>query len=103
MLPSLWPGDVLLVRQCACSEILPGQIVQYVRDGQFITHRLAGYRGGHLVMRGDRNAYDDTPVTEGQILGRVVSIERHGRAVDPAFTPLRRVAVWFLRRSDLLA
>jgi hypothetical protein len=102
MLPSLWPGDILLVRYCHAAELQPGQIVQYVRDGLLIAHRVAGSQDGHWLARGDRNVYTDPPLAEAQILGRVVSIERHGREIDPAFNSGSRLAAWFLRRSDLL-
>jgi signal peptidase I len=103
MLPSLWPGDILLVRRCRAAELQPGQIVQYMRDGLLIAHRIAGSQGSHWLARGDRNVYIDPPLSDAQILGRVVWIERHGRKVDPGFTSGRRLAAWFLQRSDLLA
>jgi len=102
MLPSLWPGDILLVRHCRAAELQPGHIVQYMRDGLLVAHRMAGSQGGHWLARGDRNVFDDPPLSEAQILGRVVSVERHGRLIDPAFNHVRRLAAWFLRRSDLL-
>jgi hypothetical protein len=102
MLPSLWPGDIVLVRRCAFSELHQGQILQYIRSGLLITHRVAGKGGCDVLAQGDCNAHPDAPVTEAEIVGRVVSVERNGCPVDPAFTPLRRISAWFLRRSDLL-
>jgi len=103
MLPSLWPGDILLVRRCRPAELQPGHIVQYVRDGLLIAHRLDAVCGSHWLARGDRNAYGDPPIFEEQVLGRVVSVERHGHPIDPSLNPVMRLAAWFLRRSDLLA
>jgi signal peptidase I len=103
MLPTLWPGDILLVRRCAADELQPGQIVQYIRDGLPIAHRMVGSRGGHWLARGDCNRYTDPPISGNQMLGRVVSIERNGRFIDPALNRARRLAGWFLRRSEVLA
>ena len=44
---------------------------------------------------------NDAPVDEEQVLGRVVSISRNGRAIGLEFTRTRRMAAWVLRRSDL--
>jgi hypothetical protein len=37
-----------------------------------------------FVLRGDAALACDEPVEPGQVLGRVVSVQRHGRRLDPS-------------------
>ena len=109
MLPSVWPGDLLTVRRQSFSEFRRGQIVLYERgaseNADLVAHRIVDFSGDRgprqLITRGDSLPYDDAPVHEDQILGRVVSISRNGRPIDLDFTRSRRIAAWVLRRSDL--
>ena len=101
MLPSVWPGDVLTVRRQSFSESRVGQIVLCSRGGQLMAHRIVSVEADRLITRGDSLPYNDAPVHEDQILGRVVSIARNRRPISPDFTLRRRMAAWLLRRSDL--
>ncbi len=118
MLPSVWPGDLLTVRRQSFSEFMNGEIVLYEREAGentltrpygpaspggrgFVAHRVVGRRGRQLITRGDSLRQNDAPVDEEQVLGRVVSISRNGRAIGLEFTRTRRMAAWVLRRSDL--
>ena len=38
MLPAIWPGDLLTVRRCDLSELEPGQIALYRRDGKLTAY-----------------------------------------------------------------
>ena len=117
MLPSVWPGDLLTVRRQSFSEFQSGDIVLYEREAGentltrpygpaspggrgFVAHRIVRRNGRQLITRGDSLRRNDAPVDEEQVLGRVVSISRNGRAISPDFTPRRRMAACVLRRSD---
>jgi len=54
-----------------------------------------------IVTRGDGNGCNDAPVQSHELLGRVVSIERGKRCIDPRLTVARRIVAWALRHSDL--
>jgi signal peptidase I len=128
MLPSIWPGDTLEVRRQAAQEILPGDVVLAKWDGGFMAHRVvecgagpplqnsSSQSGRHsqqvratarrgetpfLLTRGDRLTTLDPPIAACDLLGRVTSIERGGRLVDPRLTLGRRLGAWVLRRSEL--
>src|SRR5438876_1115588 len=118
MLPSVWPGDLLTVRRQSFSEFRDGEIVLYEREGgenaltrpygpasprgrgDFVAHRIVERSGRELITRGDSLRQNDVPVHEEQVLGRVVSISRNGRAIRLEFTLGRRMVAWVLRRSD---
>ena len=103
MLPTLRPGDRMVVRRREFSEMQAGQIVLYSRGGWLVAHRVvrraAGPDGECLITRGDSLLQDDSPVQESEVLGVVVSIERGGgRQVRPELTMRRRAAAWVLAR-----
>ena len=91
MLPTLWPGDLLTIEPTPIESILPGDLVVYARQHQFVVHRVvkgAIAQTQTLVTRGDAVPHTDSAITSEQFLGRVTRIHRNGRQVVPA----RRVA-----------
>jgi len=106
MIPALWPGDVVTVRQCAIAEFEPGEIAVFRQDEKLVIHRIERVSGDRLITRGDARPRFDSPVQPSEIVGRVVSIARGGRSVDPGRslgperTLWQRAAASILRRSD---
>jgi signal peptidase I len=80
------PGDYLVVKRAALSDILPGDVVVYqLTDEQGdvydLAHRVVASLPDGLIMKGDNNPFPDRNlVTEENLLGRVVSCERGGKA-----------------------
>ena len=65
-------GDVVIVQ--LTKEVNKNEIIVY-RDGDnFVTHRLIEKDGNKLVAKGDANNSEDKPITEEQILGRVIYV-----------------------------
>lgn len=106
MLPVLWPGDVVTVRQCAFGEFEPGEIAVFHQQEMLVTHRVVGVAGDCLTTCGDARTRLDEPVHPNEIVGRVVRIARGGRSMDaertlgPERTLGQRAAAWIFRRSD---
>lgn len=112
MVPCILPGDIISVQHAGPSEICPGEIVVYARDGRLITHRVVACGGGDrdplLVTRGDRLFRNDVPVAPSELLGRVTSIQtpegRSRREVRPAkASGWRQFLFYVLRTSDRTA
>jgi len=103
MLPSIWPGDRLIVQRKPSKQIQPGQIILYKRNGGVVAHRVIARRGNEFVTRGDCMDHDDAPVHASEIVGEVVAIERGERRVAPEWTLWRQACAWALRRSDFAA
>jgi signal peptidase I len=82
MLPSIWPGDVACVSSVDRDAYRPGDVVLYARNRRLFVHRLVEMTGEAVVTRGDALLDPDPPVRAGDLLGRVVSIERGGSRVD---------------------
>jgi hypothetical protein len=90
MLPAVLPGDILHVRRCAIGDVPKGAIALFECYGRLVAHRVveivrAGARpGSGLITRGDSMPATDPLVTEAELLGVVVSIERGRRKFRPA-------------------
>jgi len=106
MLPSVWPGDTLLVERASADQVCEGDIVLFGRDRRLFAHRVvAGARAvdnPQIITRGDGMPRPDPPVADSELLGRVSHILRDGRCIDPR-TSLRlpeRLMAAMVRRSD---
>lgn len=105
MLPSIWPGDVLVVKRVDFSKVAEGEIVLFRRNRRLFAHRVVRSEASDIVTRGDSMAAPDSPVEEDEILGRVISIMRDGKPLRPR-TSLRireRVIAGAVQRSEFAA
>ena len=106
MVPSIHPGDLISVQRASLSEISPGEIVLYSREGRLFAHRVVARAGSLeqplLIMRGDRHRHNDPPVLSSELLGRVNFIERGHRRLQPAdgLSLWKRMILLLLRSSD---
>jgi hypothetical protein len=103
MLPSIRPGDMLVVRQARVGEIRMGDVVLYVRNDCFYAHRAICLDSQlRLTTRGDALAQLDPPVIESELLGRVTAVHRGLKTIR--LTRERgawiRFQRWALQRSD---
>lgn len=107
MLPTLWPGDTLIIEQTDSSAVSPGDIVLFAREQRFFVHRMTANslaeRG--IRTRGDAMPRMDPPVSDRELLGRVVSIERNGKSISPKreFNPAGRAVSALVRHSPVAA
>ncbi len=106
MVPAILPGDLISIQRASMSQISPGEVVLFERDGRVFAHRVIGNAGSlgasQLITRGDRLGYNDPPVSAAELLGRVTCIERGCRQMQPP-TPLtgwKQILGWLLRSSD---
>lgn len=107
MLPSVLPGDVLIVQRTASHEVIQGDIVLFGRDARLFAHRVVGRTVDdfRVITRGDAMPAADSPVDDREVLGKVIFILRNGRCIEPPKTlraPQRAVAA-LVRRSELAA
>ncbi len=107
MLPTIFPGDTLIVERCSAASTREGDIVLVSRDGRIFVHRLLektceSERSSSIRTRGDSMPTIDPPVKEQQLLGRVAAIERNGKRITPtrSLHGLHRVVAAVVRRSD---
>ena len=104
MYPTICNGDVITVTPLEASSVTNGDIILYQHRSGVTAHRAmriikrseensrSAPKGPQdrssretlkFSLRGDAALNYDSPVSSEQILGKVVSIERNGRQIDP--------------------
>jgi signal peptidase I len=85
MLPSVWPGDTLVVERVSPDQVRIGDVVVVARDGRLCEHRVvsivedSGSR--RWITRGDALPVPDRPVLENELLGRASYLIRAGKLI----------------------
>jgi signal peptidase len=108
MLPTVMPGDTLVIERIHSDALSGGDIVLFSRDRRFFVHRVVTMRKPEntaIVTRGDAMPAADPPVSGTDLLGRVALILRKGKSIEPSRT-LRfseRAVAALVRRSDFAA
>jgi signal peptidase I len=109
MLPSVMPGDTLVIDRVQSDAVCEGDIVLFGRDRRFFVHRVMTKSSdpeiAEFVTCGDAMPTPDPPVSQSDVMGRVSLILRNGKCFQPARSlsvPGRAVAA-LVRRSVLAA
>lgn len=88
MLPSIWPGDILLIHRRDIRQVFPGNIVLFSREGQLIAHRIVAMldtpENPGLLTQGDSLSLPDSPVSSAELLGKVAFIFHRGAWSEPS-------------------
>ena len=87
MYPSIREGELITVEPVAVSDVKLADIVLYRSERGLIAHRvveIASRDARVFQLRGDASLSSDEPVSEQQILGRVVGVERNGQSIQLA-------------------
>lgn len=102
MRPAIRPGDVLLIADCGFGQVAPGDVVLFTRDARLFAHRVvdkrAGPDGPSIVTRGDANWQTDPAVGVGELLGKVIAVQRGTTTSSPPSGPS-----WLRRARGLIA
>jgi signal peptidase I len=88
MMPTVWPGDTLVVERVGSDDIVEGDIVLFSRERRIFAHRVVGKSataGDETILtRGDAMPQSDPPVPSRDLLGRICFILRDGKQLKPA-------------------
>ncbi len=86
MKPFIKDGEKIIVRSCAINEVRVADIVVFNAGSSLIAHRVmkVGDAAGAvtLITKGDSAYGLDAPVTAGNFLGRVISVEKGCGVLD---------------------
>jgi len=103
MLPLIVDGDGVLVEHGA-TEIRRGDIIVFRYGNDLAAHRVLsihrGDDGPTYVTKGDNAPRSDPPLSAGEIVGRVLAIERGGRHL-PLDTPAWQALGWLIAAGTL--
>ncbi|MGA7754320.1 MAG: S26 family signal peptidase [Candidatus Sulfotelmatobacter sp.] len=107
MLPTLWPGDVLMIERINAALLFEGDIVLVDRHRRLFAHRLVAknFESSGVLTRGDAMRQSDPRVDQEKLLGKVCFILRDGQCIKPRRT-LRvseRAVAALVQRSDIAA
>jgi hypothetical protein len=92
MYPTICDCDLITVEPMEPSDIRVNDIILYRHENGVVAHRVINIEAPQssalspqhfFTVRGDAAINHDAPVSSEQILGKVVSIERNGRRIDP--------------------
>jgi len=83
MLPTICPGDTLIIEPADARAVSEGDIVLCARESRFVAHRIVATHADGTTTRGDAMRRTDPRVPDQNLLGKVASIERNGRCVVP--------------------
>jgi signal peptidase I len=85
MLPTIWPGDTLVIERVGCEDVCLGDVVLFGRDHRFFVHRVIAKSASAegILTQGDGMPRPDQAVNGSQLLGRVSIILRGGRRFEP--------------------
>ena len=83
MLPSILPGDTLVVESVSPAQVRLGDIVLVQRQGRLCAHRVVDMETGpenpHWITQGDALPAPDPPVVRDELLGWVSYLIRAGK------------------------
>jgi len=106
MVPTIFPGDVLIVRRETAGGARCGDVVLCSRAGRFCAHRLVAKQEQEgrlsLVTRGDALRENDAPLAGSELLGRVTTVIRGRKRIELDWRPTARELLlrWAARRSN---
>jgi signal peptidase I len=105
MLPTIWPGDTLVVERVVHDHVRVGDVVVVGRQGKLCAHRVIGTPGDsqnpQWITQGDALPAPDRPVAQDELLGKVSYLIRAGRliAVPAELNGVKRLTANIVRRS----
>jgi signal peptidase len=86
MLPTVWPGDTLVVDRVGSDQVCVGDVVLVGREGRLCAHRVVSKKEDSAnpswITQGDAMLAPDPPVGGDELLGRVAYVIRAGRLVE---------------------
>lgn len=85
MYPTIRHGELITVGSVAAGEVVRGDVLLCRHSTGVLAHRvvaITGYGSERLLrLRGDAKMACDTPVAPSDVIGKVLSVERNGRAI----------------------
>jgi signal peptidase I len=104
MLPAIQDSDHALVSH-GCAGVRPGDVIVFRHEGTLIAHRVLrierGDDGPTFVTKGDNVPRFDPHFSAGEIVGRVLAIERNGRTMS-LDTAAWRLSGWLITVGTLV-
>lgn len=99
--------DIVIVK--LTNDVKENDIITYRSGENFVTHRVIKKEGNQLITKGDANNSEDSPITEKDVVGKVVFILSNIAVwINVLKTPqviiavlVTMIAIWFLFRKKI--
>ncbi len=105
MTPFVRDGDTITIAPLAGRRPRVGDVVAFVcllgNVPGLVVHRIVDRRGAYFMVQGDGHGSAQQEVLLGNIIGKLVKVERDRRRVYAGLGPERRLIAW-LSRTQLL-
>jgi signal peptidase I len=107
MYPCIKPGALILIEPINIGGLpVPGEILAIKREEGLIVHRLiriVSQSGVKMyIARGDSNAFEDKPVANDKIAGRIIRAETTGENTVLADIKINKKPNYFLNRIRVI-
>jgi len=109
MIPTIWPGDTLLVERVDSHQVRAGDVILILREGRLCAHRVISTAENsaipNWITQGDALPCPDNPALETELLGRVARVIVGGKsiAVSRGLNLGKRLIAQIIRRSFFTA
>ena len=105
MLPTIWPGDTLMIKRTTGNDVAEGDIVWFRRGDRFVVHRVVKKNTSTIMTRGDAMPQPDPPVSGRDLFGKVAFIMRNGKCIAPSksLSLSERTVAKMIQRSHIVA
>ncbi len=109
MLPSIWPGETLVVERVDSDQVRVGDVVLVEREGGLRAHRVIDIAGDpehrQWTTQGDALPVPDRVVAQNELLGQVTHLIREGKliAVPSKLTATENLMAMVIQRSQTVA
>lgn len=86
MLPLIKPEDEIVVRKDSLNTLKCGDIVVFEKHRELYTHRLLYRKMSEskikLITKGDNSLIIDEPISEKELLGKVIKIKKGNKSIN---------------------
>ena len=86
MLPTIWPGDIVLIKAADQNSVRTGDIALFRRGENLTVHRILDIdeTAGQILSRGDAMPQSDPSFSSRELLGKVEFVLRNGKRIEPS-------------------
>ena len=95
MLPLLHPKDQVFYKKIRFSKIKTNDLVFVFQKTQPFTHRVIYKTDKYLITKGDNNLESDGKIYPQQIVGKITSVRRKNKIIDPEMLYLIQSSLYF--------
>jgi len=95
MLPLLHHKDLVYYQKVSFKKIEVNDIIFVSKNNQLFTHRVIYKTDKYLITKGDNNLESDGKIYPQQIVGKITSVRRKNKIIDPEMLYLIQSSLYF--------